>query len=140
MLCIGDFFGPVKEDGTTDNPEVAQLLNGDIVGTLVRLVPPCNALTKSSLYSSVSVLRYARRPPSTIPRDRKVLVKSGRDCQKRVFIECARVCNFEGHRLIRNPSGKSGIVTTPHGLRIACLGGIYDAQVYAESESPHVSS
>lgn len=40
VLCIGDFFGPVKEDGTTDNQEVAQLLNGDIVGTLVCLVPP----------------------------------------------------------------------------------------------------
>lgn len=40
VLCIGDFFGPVKADGTSDNPEVAQLLNGDIVGTLFRLVLP----------------------------------------------------------------------------------------------------
>ncbi|KAK7467482.1 hypothetical protein VKT23_004534 [Stygiomarasmius scandens] len=31
---------------------------------------------------------------------------------------------------------KSGLVTTPDGLRIACLGGIYDPQVYSSSESP----
>jgi len=69
VLCIGDFFGPVKEDGTTDNPEVAQLLNGDIVGTPVYLVLPRNALTKSSLCSSASVLHHARGTPSAVPRD-----------------------------------------------------------------------
>ena len=69
VLCIGDFFGPVKTDGTTDNPEVAQLLNGDIVGTPVCLSPSRNALTKSSLCSSVGVLCHARRTPFTVPRD-----------------------------------------------------------------------
>jgi hypothetical protein len=59
---------------------------------------------------------------------------------KNVFLLSARV--FQDHRSVwayTNPSGKSGVVTTPHGLRIACLGGVYDAQVYAESASPHVS-
>ncbi|KAH9950204.1 nuclear protein [Amylocystis lapponica] len=32
---------------------------------------------------------------------------------------------------------KSGIMRTAHGLRIACLGGIYDSNLYAASESPH---
>ena len=75
----------MKEDGTTDNPEVAQLLNGDIVGTLVYSSPPCYLLTGSPSCSSVGVLRDARRAPSTIPRDRKVRVKSRRDFQERVL-------------------------------------------------------
>ncbi|KAF4603696.1 hypothetical protein EYR40_000864 [Pleurotus pulmonarius] len=30
---------------------------------------------------------------------------------------------------------KSGILTTPHGLRIACLGGVYETSVYASAEA-----
>lgn len=89
MLCVGDFFGPVKEDGTTDNPEVAQLLNGDIVGTPICPVPSYSTLTKYPLCSSAGVLRDARRKPSAVPRDRKVRNKSGRDCQERVYVEYA---------------------------------------------------
>ena len=33
---------------------------------------------------------------------------------------------------------KSGLVTTAHGLRIACLGGIFDENLYSVAESPHV--
>jgi len=33
---------------------------------------------------------------------------------------------------------KSGIMTSTHGLRIACLGGIYDSNLYAAAESAHV--
>ncbi|KAI0722410.1 nuclear protein [Fomitopsis betulina] len=32
---------------------------------------------------------------------------------------------------------KSGVIMTPQGLRIACLGGIYDSNLYAASESAH---
>lgn len=59
---------------------------------------------------------------------------------KNVFLLSTSV--FRAHRRVgthTNPSGKSGVLMTPHGLRIACLGGIYDAQVYANSTSPHVS-
>ena len=59
---------------------------------------------------------------------------------KDVFLLSACLSPFLGCMGSPRPAGKSGIVTTPHGLRIACLGGAYDTQVYAESESPHVSS
>ena len=59
---------------------------------------------------------------------------------KNVFLLSACILSFSGVWANSDPSGKSGIVTTPHGLRIACLGGAYDPQVFAESESPHVSS
>jgi len=42
--------------------------------------------------------------------------------------------------------GKSGIITTAHGLRVACLGGIYDPSIYSSAEvapgftSPYFSS
>ncbi|TBU65503.1 nuclear protein [Dichomitus squalens] len=32
---------------------------------------------------------------------------------------------------------KSGVLTTPHGIRIGCLAGIYDSNVYAAAESAH---
>ena len=34
--------------------------------------------------------------------------------------------------------GKSAVVTTTEGLRIACIGGTYKATVYNGSEIPHV--
>jgi hypothetical protein len=34
--------------------------------------------------------------------------------------------------------GKSAVVTTVEGLRIACIGGTYKAAVYSGSEIPHV--
>lgn len=33
---------------------------------------------------------------------------------------------------------KSGIMTTAHGLRIACLGGIYNPGIYTTAEAPPV--
>jgi hypothetical protein len=36
-----------------------------------------------------------------------------------------------------NP-GKSAVVTTAEGIRIACIGGTYKAAVYSGSEIPHV--
>jgi hypothetical protein len=34
--------------------------------------------------------------------------------------------------------GKSGIITTAHGLRIACLGGTYDSDIYSSVEAAPV--
>src|SRR5258705_13054964 len=34
--------------------------------------------------------------------------------------------------------GKSGMITTAHGLRIACLGGIYDPSIYFSTDAPLV--
>jgi hypothetical protein len=35
--------------------------------------------------------------------------------------------------------GKSGIITTANGLRIACLGGVYDAEIYNSADAALVS-
>jgi len=40
-------------------------------------------------------------------------------------------------RLTKLPD-KSGIMTTAHGLRIACLGGIYNPGIYTTAEAPPV--
>ena len=34
--------------------------------------------------------------------------------------------------------GKSGLLTTSHGLRIACLGGLYDQTVFDTVQTPLV--
>ena len=36
------------------------------------------------------------------------------------------------------PLDKSGMMTTAHGLRIACLGGIYDPNIYTASDTVQV--
>ena len=46
-------------------------------------------------------------------------------------------------RLLRDSThnkftGKSGFLTTSHGLRIGCLGGVFDEQVYSNTEAPLV--
>ena len=38
----------------------------------------------------------------------------------------------------RSAVGKSGLMTTASGLRIACLGGIYDAEIYTSTDTPPV--
>ncbi len=35
-------------------------------------------------------------------------------------------------------SDKSGVLTTPHGIRIACLAGIFDSNLYTTADSAHV--
>ena len=35
---------------------------------------------------------------------------------------------------------KSGVLTTPHGIRIACLAGVFDSDVYTTADSAHVCS
>lgn len=70
VLCVGDFFGPSEEQYRSK--EVDELLNGDIEGAfrLLSSYPPATVLT---IYSSYSMLRYARRQPHTRSRDTEVL-------------------------------------------------------------------
>lgn len=35
--------------------------------------------------------------------------------------------------------GKSGTITTANGIRIACLGGVYDAEIYSSVDAAPVS-
>lgn len=71
VLCVGDFFGPSEEQYRSK--EVDELLNGDIEGAfrLLSSCPPATVLTV--IYSSYSMLRYARRQPHTRSRDTEVL-------------------------------------------------------------------
>jgi len=58
VLCIGDLFGPVKDDGT-GGEEVAQLLNGEIEGALPLV---CRLAIRVNVpFSSYAMLHYARR-------------------------------------------------------------------------------
>lgn len=45
---------------------------------------------------------------------------------------------FVLHKALTLDPGKSAVVTTAEGLRIACIGGTYKAAVYSGSEIPHV--
>ena len=62
-----------------------------------------------SPYSSVGVLRDARRAPTTVLCDRKVRVKSGRDRKERVLIECGRVVILQVYGLIQIRQANRGL-------------------------------
>jgi hypothetical protein len=72
-------------------------------------------------------------PDSVIEKYTKT---SGELC-KDVFLLSESSSYVGGRRLIKLPD-KSGIVTTAHGLRIACLGGIYSPGIYSTAEAPPV--
>ncbi|KAJ3569956.1 hypothetical protein NP233_g4719 [Leucocoprinus birnbaumii] len=86
-LCIGDFFGPSKEDTEEEDgdDDISLLLDGKLEGAPV-------------------ISKFA---------------KTGGELCKNVFL-----------------LGKSGLITTANGLRIACLGGVYDAEIYASADAP----
>lgn len=63
--------------------------------------------------------------------------KNGGELCKNVFLLSKSIwlcSSITAHPL----SDKSGLITTANGLRIACLGGIYDASIYSSAETAPV--
>ncbi|KAF9227729.1 hypothetical protein BS17DRAFT_764139 [Gyrodon lividus] len=105
----GDFFGPLQEHsaGKDDHNEALQLLGGTIPGmTLHTFAAPL----KCYIMQGENPL-----PESVIEK----YAKTGGELCKDIFL-----------------LNKSGVITTAHGLRIACLGGIYNPGIYSSSEGP----
>lgn len=75
-------------------------------------------------------------PPPVIEK----FAKTGGALNKNVFLLRMLCCVLCGsHPLAQTGcTDKSGVMTTAHGLRIACLGGIYEANMYAGGEMLHV--
>lgn len=66
--------------------------------------------------------------------------KSSGELCKNVFLMSELTSFIKSCQLIcKSRSGKSGIITTASGLRIACLGGTYDADIYFSAEAAPVS-
>ncbi len=63
--------------------------------------------------------------------------RTGGEICKNVFVLSEKPSNCDTICAYLSP-GKSGLITTPNGLRIACLGGIYDPEVYSTSEAAPV--
>ncbi|KDR81728.1 hypothetical protein GALMADRAFT_207150 [Galerina marginata CBS 339.88] len=103
VLCTGDFFGPIKEEGKeSEGPdETSLLLNGSLEAPI-----ECYIMQGEYPLPSSVVEKYA---------------KTGGELCKNVFL-----------------MSKSGVITTANGLRIACLGGIYDPTIYASAEAAPV--
>jgi hypothetical protein len=65
--------------------------------------------------------------------------KTGGELCKNVFL-LSEYCNIPHlSRRSNAGTGKSGIVTTANGLRVACLGGTFDSDIYASAEAAPVS-
>ncbi|TFY76541.1 hypothetical protein EWM64_g7470 [Hericium alpestre] len=94
VLCVGDFFGPVKEG--EDGGDVADLLEAPLT---------CYIMQGELPLPQVVIDKFA---------------KTGGEICLNVFL-----------------LSKSAVFTTAEGLRIACLGGIYEPSIFEGSELPH---
>ncbi|VDB82716.1 unnamed protein product [Peniophora sp. CBMAI 1063] len=99
VLCLGDFFGPVKEGEGELNADGLALLEGKLKAPL-----PCYVMAGEHPIPQPVVDKFA---------------KTGGELCTNVFL-----------------LGKSATFTTAEGLRIACLGGTYDPNIYHGSELP----
>ncbi|KAH9928175.1 nuclear protein [Fomitopsis serialis] len=102
LLCVGDFFGPPKDEGEAygDDDEVVLLLEGKL---------------------EVPVECYIMQGEHPLPAP--------------VIEKFAKTGSTLTHGV--NLLHKSGVIMTPKGLRIACLGGICDSNLYTASEAAH---
>ncbi|KAF8201776.1 hypothetical protein BJ912DRAFT_517139 [Pholiota molesta] len=121
VLCTGDFFGPPKntEDEPNEDDEVVQLLDGRLEGALHCLHFPYT-LFRISIVSCNS-------------SNRMLFMQGEYPLPKRVVEKFAKTGGELGKSLFM--MSKSGIVTTASGIRIACLGGIYDPSIYGSAEA-----
>ncbi|KAI0032827.1 nuclear protein, partial [Vararia minispora EC-137] len=101
VLCVGDFFGPMKGEGDF-NADVVALLDGKLEAPL-----PCYIMAGEHPIPQPVIEKFA---------------KTGGELCLNVFL-----------------LGKSAIFTTAEGLRIACLGGTYEPNIYHGSELPQAS-
>jgi hypothetical protein len=64
--------------------------------------------------------------------------KTGGELSKNVFLLSKSSLTLFPNLMQPITPGKSGIVTTAHGLRIACLGGTYDSSIYSSADAAPV--
>ncbi|KAI0707677.1 nuclear protein [Earliella scabrosa] len=110
VLCLGDFFGPPKDaaEAYEEDHEVMELLDGRLEAQRV-------------VFSIAPVECYIMQGEHPLPAPViEKFAKTGGALSKNVFL-----------------LHKSGVLTTAHGVRIACLAGVYDSNVYTTSDSVH---
>lgn len=135
VLCVGDFFGPESEQ----EDEVRALLSGEIEGICsLSLHVRLDALS-SIKCSSNYLLCYARGPSYSSSRGSEICGNRRSNMPQPLPSQCVLLMRYCALTLIENPfPGKSGFLTTSHGLRIGCLGGLFDEQIYSSTETPLV--
>lgn len=135
VLCTGDFFGPPGDEGG----DTEKLLSGELEGMLRHLRSIFFVLKTPD--STIGMLYHPGKVHFAGDCCREVCKNRRRDMQKCMAHECVVVSNSVTSKLTRKLlKDKSGVLTTAHGLRIACLGGIYDEELFHSAEAAPVSS
>uniref|UniRef100_A0A8H7Y5J6 CCHC-type domain-containing protein n=1 Tax=Psilocybe cubensis TaxID=181762 RepID=A0A8H7Y5J6_PSICU len=117
VLCTGDFFGPLKDAGdeTKEEDDISLLLSGSLEAPL-----ECYVMQGDQPLPAKVVEKFA---------------KTGGELCKNVFL-MSMFSSFPFFVSIEHVrTGKSGIITTANGLRIACLGGTYDPAIFGSAEA-----
>ncbi|KAG6917921.1 hypothetical protein DXG01_000358 [Tephrocybe rancida] len=115
VLCTGDFFGPsLGEENSNIEDDTTKLLAGELDGK--RYVETLKLIqTRYQAPIDCYIMQGEHPlPPKVVEK----FAKDGGELCKKVFL-----------------LSKSGIITTAHGLRIACLGGTYDASIYSTADA-----
>jgi hypothetical protein len=136
VLCAGDFFGPPKEGGESGlEDDISQLLGGNIEGSFLKI-----HVVKLTYGGPLVPLKcYIMQGEHPLPeRVIEKFAKTGGELCRDVFLLGEHYSPFGHLRCTHASAGKSGIITTTNGLRVACIGGIYDPDIYSAAETAPV--
>jgi hypothetical protein len=137
VLCTGDFFGPLNDTDGNVKDDTTKLLAGELEGK--SSLSYVEALTKFPIKHQSSATSCKVNIRYLVVSSRN-LQRQGANCVRTYFFWVSTGI-FHSHlsSCLNAGTGKSGIVTTANGLRIACLGGTYDSDIYASAEAAPVS-
>ena len=135
VICAGDFFGPLNEPSEANDDDISQLLEGKIEGEFLKSNPVVNLTHEQPIAPLKCYIMQGEYPlPEHVIEK---FAKTGGELCKDVFL-LSEQCEFIQSQFFDVLVDKSGIITTAHGLRIACVGGIYDPNVYSSAEAAPV--
>lgn len=141
VLCTGDFFGQPKagEQVSEDEDETTSLLNENLEGVIFYIRVNLIELTISNFAAPLEfyIMQGEHPLPSNVIEK---FAKTGGELCKNVFLMSVSAYCFSPLVLQFDVLliGKSGLITTANGLRIACLGGTYDPEIYDSAEAAPV--
>ena len=137
LICVGDFFGPARDvQVSEENDDISQLLDGKLEGMLLSCTTYSILIRRQAPIECY--VMQGERPLPTVVIEK--FAKTGGELCKNVFLMSMfmKTISTNSRVDISCILGKSGIITTADGLRIACLGGTFEPNIYGSAEAAPV--
>ena len=137
LICVGDFFGPASDEEVSEGDnDISQLLDGRLEGIFMFVQHIAYLLALKAPIECYVMQGECPLPTVVVEK----FAKTGGELCKNVFLMSA----FMTHYVSSSRSdifihlGKSGIITTANGLRIGCLGGTFEPNIYGSADAAPV--